>query len=199
LFVPARKNPRPALNRRQFQAAFPPEATRRGGTRFATVAGMTPTIHKILLPTDFSESSERAVGYAAALARSLGASVHLMHVLEEPRMTRGPLHFLAPDTVAHDHEYHECRTKLAALGATLQNGVARITTEVRIGSPAQAIVDAAVHYGSDLIVMATHGRSGLPHLVLGSVAEQVVRRAPCPVLAVRQSGAAGVHVGTSVA
>lgn len=139
---------------------------------------MTPTINKILLPIDFSGPSERAAGYAATLARSLGASIHLVHVLED---------------VSRATRYEDSRSKLSALAASLAH-VPRTSVEVRSGRPATAIIDAAIDYGCDLIVMATHGRSGVSHLVLGSVAEEVIRHARCPVLAVRQSGAAAVHV-----
>ena len=139
---------------------------------------MTPTINKILLPIDFSVPSDRAAGYAAALARSLGASIHLVHVLED---------------VSQATRYEDSRAKLLALTASLAPAAARTSVEVRSGRPAAAIIDAAIDYGCDLIVMATHGRSGVSHLVLGSVAEEVIRHARCPVLAVRQSGAAAVH------
>jgi len=140
---------------------------------------MTPTINKILLPIDFSVPAERAAGYAATLARSLGASIHLVHVLED---------------VTQPTRYEDSRSKLLALAASLAPAAARTSVEVRSGRPATAIIDAAIDYGCDLIVMATHGRSGVSHLVLGSVAEEVIRHARCPVLAVRQSGAAAVHV-----
>jgi nucleotide-binding universal stress UspA family protein len=153
---------------------------------------MTSTIRKILLPTDFSAPSERAVGYAATLAKSLGASVHLVHVLENPSMVGSAWH-AADMTSVREQRYHDGRAKLAAVASTLHRPADLVSVEVRTGLAADEIVDAAIDYGCDLIVMATHGRSGLPHLVLGSVTEEVIRRAPCPVLAVRQSGAVRVH------
>jgi nucleotide-binding universal stress UspA family protein len=161
---------------------------------------MTPTIRKILLPVDFSVPSERAAGYAAVLARSLGASIHLVHALENPAIPAGPWRF-DPRHEADRRErlYHEARTRLAAVAATLRDGERRVSAEVRIGHAADEITEAAVDYGCDLIVMATHGRSGLPHLLMGSVAEAVIRRAACPVLTVRQSGAAQVARGQRVA
>ena len=157
---------------------------------------MTPTIQNILLPTDFSPCSQRAVEYAAALARKLGAAVHLVHVLEEPFTTKAAWEFHRPDTPElRERMYQDCRSRLAQVAAQLHAAVPQVTTEVRSGTPTEAIVAAAVDYGADLIVMATHGRSGLPHLLLGSVAERVIRHARCPVLAVRESGAARMHAG----
>ena len=158
---------------------------------------MTPSIRKILLPTDFGPSSTSAAAYAGALARALDASVHLVHVLEESLIPRTGWHLQPADT--QDELYHECRAKLAALSATLQRPADRITVEVRTGRPAEAIADAAVDYGADLIVMSTPGRGGLLHLVRERVADRVIRAARCPVLAVRQSGAARVHTTTRAA
>jgi universal stress protein A len=162
--------------------------------------GMTPTIRKILLPIDFSVPSQRAAGCAAVLARSLGASVHLVHALDKPSIPAGPWHFdTRHEADRRERLYNEARSRLAAVAATLQAGGRRVSAEVRIGRAADEITEAAVDYGCDLIVMATHGRSGLPHLVMGSVAEAVIRRAQCPVLTVRQSGAARGARGRQVA
>ena len=161
---------------------------------------MTPAIRKILLPTDFGPSSACAAAYAGALARGLGASVHHVHVLQEPFITRrGWQPQDAKSTATRDQPYQESRAKLAALAATLQQAPERITIEVRTGTPAEAIAAAAVDYGADLIVMSTPARGGLPHLMLGSVADRVMQTARCPVLAVRQSGAARVHARERVA
>jgi universal stress protein A len=154
-----------------------------------TVEGkMEPSIRSILVPTDFSAASERAVGYARALAATLGASVHLVHVLD--RLLSPELAWAAPAIEAaaiHERLYQEGRSKLAAVAATVEQSRVPATSEVRSGAPAAEIIQAAVDYGADLIIMATHGRSGLSHLVLGSVAEQVIRHARCPVLAVRDN------------
>jgi universal stress protein A len=156
---------------------------------------MSANIRSILAPTDFSPSSERAVEYAAALAAAVGASVHLIHILESLISVVKPWEALATETAAH-HErlYLEGRSKLAALAARVERLGSHATSEVRSGTPATEIVKAAVDYGADLIVMATHGRSGLPHLLLGSVAEEVMRQAPCPVLTVRGTRTQGTFV-----
>jgi universal stress protein A len=156
------------------------------------------TIRKILLPTDFSEPSERAVAYAATLAKTLDASVHLVHVLEDLPMIGTAWH-AADMTIVHERRYQDGRSRLAAMASTLHRPADMVSVEVRTGTTSDEIVNAAIDYGCDLIIMATHGRSGFSHLMLGSVTEAVIRRAPCPVLAVRQSGAARVHTRPRVA
>ena len=126
-------------------------------------------VKRIAVPTDFSEASDRAVEYAAALARRVGASVYLMHVLRD------------------QSQYHLARVRLSALADRLTCDVPRVALEVRDGAPADSIAEAAMHYGADLIVMATHARSGLAHLLSGSVAERLIRIASCPVLVLRDT------------
>jgi nucleotide-binding universal stress UspA family protein len=159
---------------------------------------MTPTIRKILLPTDFSEPSRRAVEYAASLAKSLDASVHLIHVLEEPLMV-GAARAAAQTTEAREQRYQDGRATLIDVASTLHRPANVVSVEVRTGIAAEEIVRAAIDYGCDLIVMATHGRSGMKHLMMGSVAEKVIRTAPCPVMVVRDSGSARMHVRRRVA
>ena len=102
-------------------------------------------------------------------------------------------------TTARERRYHRCRARLASVASALHRPTDTVSIEVRSGTAADEIVDAAIDYGCDVIIMATHGRSGFSHLVLGSVTEAVIRRAPCPVLAVRESGAARVHSRPRVA
>lgn len=138
---------------------------------------MPPEIRRIAVPTDFSEASDRAISYAAALARRMGASLYLIHVLKD------------------QSQYHDARTRLATLANTLTGGVRRVAIEVRDGEPAESIAQAAMHYGAELIVMATHARTGLPHLFLGSIAEDLIRTACCPVLVLRDSSTVLIHRG----
>ena len=147
---------------------------------------MEPNIHRILVPTDFSAPSERAVEYASALAANLGGSLHLVHVLD--RLLSPEMGWASPAIEAvkmREHLYQESRAKLVALAAKVESHAVPASSEVRSGGPSAEIIQAAGEHGADLIVMATHGRSGLSHLVLGSVAEQVIRHARCPVLAMR--------------
>ena len=158
---------------------------------------MEPLIRKILVPTDFSESAARAVTYAAALARRLGASLHLVHVFEAEAIAPGRLDSDASEAQTPGaRPYQEARHGLAAEADRLRAASAvplSISTEIRGGSPAKAISDAIVDYGADIVVMATHGRTGVSHLLMGSVAEQVIRVSRVPVLVIRECGQAHVH------
>jgi universal stress protein A len=154
---------------------------------------MNPDVRKIVVPIDFSDASTRAAPYAAALARRLDASVHLVHVLEPSELAGGPLEFYgAPPAEFLDHLYWRKRQQLVAIGANLEGNII-VTSEVRHGTPADSIRQAAIDYGADLVIMSTHGRTGLSHLLLGSVAEQVIRTARCPVLVIRDCGQVHVH------
>lgn len=150
-------------------------------------------IQKIVVPIDFSDASKHAAQYAAALARRLDASLHLVHVLEPSEMVTGTFEFYGgPSAEYLDRLYWSKRSQLIAVSASLDGDV-RVTNEVRHGTPAESIRDAAVDYGADLVIMSTHGRSGLSHLLMGSVAEQVIRTARCPVLVIRDCGQVHVH------
>ena len=153
---------------------------------------MNTPIRSILVPTDFSASSDRAIDYASALAGSLGATVHLIHVLDPLVSAQMPWEPLATETeTRHEGLYQAGRVKLGMLAAALEQQLVRATSEVRSGTPSAEIINAALDYAADLVVMATHARSGLPHLLLGSVAEHVIRHTTCPVLVVREDG---IHV-----
>jgi nucleotide-binding universal stress UspA family protein len=158
---------------------------------------MEPLIRKILVPTDFSESAARGVTYGAALARRLGASLHLVHVIEAEALAHGAFEADAGESRAPGTRlYQEARRTLAAEADRLNGARGRplsISTEVRGGVPAKAISDAIIDFGADIVVMATHGRTGLSHLLMGSVAEQVIRLSRSPVLIVRECGQAHVH------
>ncbi len=154
---------------------------------------MNAVIQRIVVPIDFSNESTQAAQYAAALARRLDASVHLVHVLESSDMPGGPFEFHGrPAAELLDQLYWQTRQHLVAVGAGLEGGV-HVTSEVRHGTPADSIRQAAIDYGADLVIMSTHGRTGLSHLLMGSVAEQVIRTARCPVLVVRDCGQVHVH------
>ena len=136
------------------------------------------TVKSILVPTDFSETSDAALRYATGMAQALGAQLYLMHV---------------PGKTGEDFEANfpvgrfETATR-ERLGTFLSpEEIERLQPEyaLRIGTPADEIIRYADARDVDLIIMGTHGRSGVAHLLMGSVAEQVVRTAPCPVLLVR--------------
>jgi nucleotide-binding universal stress UspA family protein len=146
---------------------------------------MILAIKTILVPTDFSECSQGALQYAEALARQFGATLHLVHVCHPATLTTGGVDaaFISLPDVEE-----EMRTAAVAEMSKLAGTLAGIatTSEIAFGSPAACIVAAAVEHGVDLVVMGTHGRGPIMHMVLGNVAERVVRAAPCPVLTVRE-------------
>jgi nucleotide-binding universal stress UspA family protein len=151
------------------------------------------TIKRILVPTDLSDASIPAIRYGAEFADKFGAELVLLSVVHD-------LALVVPDAVmptpvgAPDLEALIATSKdgMASLIGELDIGRLKPRTEVRMGAPAAEIVAAAGDLKADLICLGTHGRGGLAHLLLGSVAEKVIRHAPCPVLTVR-SGTGGAE------
>jgi nucleotide-binding universal stress UspA family protein len=137
-------------------------------------------VSKILFPTDFSEASQHALAWAASLARDNGATLVIAHV-EEPPITYGGGEMYYP---LEEPDRDTLRESLAHVMPA--DPLVLCEHKLLVGDPASAIVSAAESEGADLIVMGTHGRTGLTRLLMGSVAEAVVRRAPCPVLTVKQ-------------
>ncbi len=144
-------------------------------------------IRNILCPTDFSEPSRTATNYALEFARGFQARLHLLHVVEDPMMYSPMLGGYVPKTEDIE-EFAE--TALENWIFPEDAGNIEIVKRWVHGRAFVEILRDAEENGIDLIVMGTHGRGFLPHLLLGSVAERVVRRAPCPVLTVRTSGEA---------
>jgi nucleotide-binding universal stress UspA family protein len=145
----------------------------------------------ILHPTDFSECAEQARAQAIRLARALGAEVVLLHVsVEAPLYGEG---FLPLSEVRKVFDaQREWATQALEERAAESRG-AGIPTLARVlgGTPHEAIVATAKQLGADLIVMGTHGRGALERFFLGSVADRVIRSAPCPVLTVRETTGKG--------
>lgn len=140
---------------------------------------------KILVPVDFSPHSREATLYAVDLARRYGAPITLVHAYQ-PVAYALPESFViyTPDQLAN--VLTELQKQLATAKADAErSGATAVDTRVLQGDVASQIVQCAVDGGHDLIVMGTHGRTGPAHLLLGSIAEKVMRRAPCPVLTVR--------------
>ena len=153
---------------------------------------MTRGLARILVPTDFSPPCEAALATAGVLAAQFGAEIHLVHVLEDPFTTgayASDVHGYLPPGMRESWR-KEAQAQLDALCDPSENAHFRVITDVRFGSPARAIVNYARDNAMNLIVMGTHGRNGFAHLLLGSVTEQVVRTAQCPVLTVRGTAAA---------
>jgi nucleotide-binding universal stress UspA family protein len=142
----------------------------------------------ILVPTDFSETADAALEYAKRLAGQVGASLHLLHVFTDPYAPAlYATDVYVPEVAAEirTHGLEDARRRLAERLNAEEQEYFRGTTEVVTGLTAKRIVEYAADHGIELIVMGTHGRRGVAHLLLGSVAEHVVRTAPCPVLTVR--------------
>lgn len=135
----------------------------------------------ILVPTDFSETAHHGVLYAADLARKVGAKLHLLHVYLIPTPPAGG----AGASAFFDENEEAVADRLQLVAQDIQKSGVSVGTTVTTGDPSRAIVQAADEVGADLIVIGTHGRRGVQRLLLGSVAETVLRHAHCPVLAVR--------------
>lgn len=144
------------------------------------------SIRRILAPSDFSDHSLPPVRYAAELADKFGAELVLLHVVQDLALVLPdavmPTAVASPDIGAM---VDAAKDGLAALVDKLGLAGRNPRTEVRVGSPAAEVVAAAADLKADLLCIGTHGRTGLSHLLMGSVAESIVRHAPCPVLTVR--------------
>lgn len=145
-----------------------------------------PLIHRILVPTDFSDHAVRAFDYAAELAALYDAPLVLTHVYQSPLLfvAGEPVAAIPPDMDTMNADLDAALQELVARGRAA--GVPEVHIAITGGDAPHEIVRVAQEQGCDLIVMGTHGRTGLKHLVLGSIAEKVVRMATCPVLTVSQ-------------
>jgi nucleotide-binding universal stress UspA family protein len=142
----------------------------------------------VLVPTDFSDASETALLYAKAFARAFGASLHVLHVVQEPFSQPWAVeaHGFALATMQEDW-MREAKARIQTILAPDEPGTYRAELVTVLGHPVVEILDYAASHAIDLIVMGTHGRGPLGHMLMGSVAERIVRKAPCPVLTVRHS------------
>jgi universal stress protein A len=140
-------------------------------------------LRHILVPTDFSEHSRHALRYGVALAEKFNAELHLLNVFQDLSVYQADA-VMVPVLPSAEVLTTNARTTLDKLIQDCNLGHLVVHAEVREGSPIEEIVEYAHAKNIDLIVIATHGRGWLAHLLLGSVAEKVVRKAPCPVMAV---------------
>jgi len=143
---------------------------------------------RILAPTDFSPGADAALSYARTLAEKFGASLQLLHVMEDPvASVMMSVDSYVPDLPElRESMVQEAATQLEGRLSEKDRTVLKATGVAMFGSGARCIVDYATEQDVDLIVMGTHGRTGMSHLLMGSVAERVVRTAPCAVMTVRE-------------
>jgi universal stress protein A len=161
------------------------EVNRRDEALLAAGVSSALRLKNILVPIDFSDCSKKALQYAIALARQHKADITVAYVV--PAISGAFGEYGAFDAAAVTKEMREAAERqLATLVVDEVRGVVPTDTVVRTGSPAAEIVEIAKRIPADLIVISTHGYTGLKHAFLGSVAERVVRHAPCPVLVVRE-------------
>jgi len=151
----------------------PTEATGK-----AAANGPAFELKKILVPVDFSDCSRKALRYALSFARQFGAELTLLHVVQ-PYL---PVAEMALVETESTEDAHEALQELRGL----VGDEVPCRTLVRTGSPPYEILGAAKELGIDLLILSTHGRSGLEHVLMGSTTDKVVRQAGCPVLVVRE-------------
>ena len=144
-----------------------------------------PTFKNILCPVDFSDNSRHALTVAIELAKSSNAALTIAHIWQPPM----PLYGTPDAAVSGDliqAMVDDAERSLAEWQATAQAaGVTSVQSKMLTGVPWDEIVKLALESHADLVVMGTHGRTGLKHVLIGSVAEKVVRHAPCAVLVIR--------------
>lgn len=145
------------------------------------------SIGRILVPVDLSGTSEHALVYAGEFAEKMGAQLTVLYVVPEPAAVLPDMMMPVPVATADTDDLTAAgKQALAELVAAKNLTRLNPALEVRLGDAAEEIESAAKEMKADMIVVGTHGRSGLKHLLLGSVAEHIVRHAPCPVLTVRK-------------
>ena len=146
------------------------------------------TVKRILVPVDFSTHALQALAYARQVAKRFDAELLLVHVIEPAyRADASDVYVTSPHgAVLLKEQRRLAQEQLRRLGTDLTKHGHRVRSMVKQGSPPLAIVATAARVGAHLIVMGTYGRTGLSRMLIGSVAERVVRTAPCPVLTVRR-------------
>ncbi len=145
------------------------------------------TVKNILVPTDFSDGSAEAVRYAFDLAAGLGATLHIMHVLENPFAPGAFMEMYTPPPPEYFTDMERiAEEKLRDAVTPEQKKQVDVVLTTRLGVAASEILDRLKEDPKiDLVVMATHGRGGVARMVMGSVTDKVIRSAPCPVLTLR--------------
>ena len=147
-------------------------------------------LNKVLVPTDFSEFSKPAMDYGCAVAARFGAQLHLLHVVPDPAMLVPEAHAFSVEAMQAQTAalIEDAKDRLSKLPADGWEDGQPVVREVRTGVVFMETIDYVRTHDIDLLVIGTHGRSGLMHVLMGSVAEKIVRKAPCPVLTVKPQG-----------
>jgi len=147
---------------------------------------MQPTIKKVLVPIDFSDYSKSALKYAVNFAKSFSAEIVLIYVVEPviypPDFSMGQI---AMPSINAEWDVR-AKEELQKLAISEIPGESVVKTIIKTGKPFVEIIETAKEENVDLIIIATHGHSGVEHILFGSTAEKVVRKAPCPVLTLRE-------------
>jgi nucleotide-binding universal stress UspA family protein len=145
-------------------------------------------LKKILYPTDFSEYSLAALPYAVSIAKQNDAELYCLHVVDMPQEEYLTSEYMVPLNVPHVPEDKVLRTARARMERFVTENlseIVKVESRVLVGIPFVEIIRYARDQSIDLIVIGTHGHSALAAMLLGTVAEKVVRKAPCPVLTVK--------------
>ena len=147
---------------------------------------MAPSLfQRLVVPTDFSDCAEEAWAFAQRIAETLGSEVVLVHVFVEAPLYGDPALPVGSAWEVVEEARKWVADELDKWAARARAKGVTVRPVMRTGSPAKEIVDTVTEEGADLVVMGTHGRGGVSRVLLGSVADRVIRLAPCPVLTVR--------------
>jgi nucleotide-binding universal stress UspA family protein len=147
-----------------------------------------PKIQKIVCPVDFSNCAQQALKYATELAKQFDAELSIVHAYEDPAAYVTPMPmsgYVGPGAELLLELRKQLEQRLTQTTAEVQQLGVRVRSELLEGAPYRVVLDWAKEYGADLIVVGTHGHTGLTHALLGSVTERIVRMAHCPVLTIR--------------
>lgn len=188
----SKKKPASVKRATKKQKAKPPTASatrdvkaKKGSGKKSGVRKKRLSLKLILVPYDFSGEADKALRYAVPFAEQFGARILMLHVVEPVAY---PDFAYVPVVMENETLVEEGRKKLKQISRDTSNRrPLKVDAMVRTGKPFQEITDVAREKEVDLIIVATHGYTGLSHVLLGSTAESVVRHAPCPVLVVRQN------------
>jgi universal stress protein A len=157
----------------------------KGHKATVPAAALTPLqfkISTILVPVDFSECAQTAVRYALGMAAQFDSEVTLVHVVEQIIY---PGDWMYPPLAMSDFAGEKRDEVLQKMQALVHEPNAKVNYVVRVGRAWQEVTELAKESNADVLIIATHGYTGLKHVLLGSVAEKIIRHAPCPVLTVR--------------